>query len=82
MEMPPRPDATFCAGCNEQLAWLWSPRVEAWVAFIPCDCGGQWSLKPHGCQSGQDGPVWKRMYRGDPPSAEYLEAKSKLNEKE
>ena len=80
-EIPPAPSSSFCAGCNEQLTWLYSASKEAWVAFIPYPAG-RWVIQPHPCRSAQDPTTWRALPHGDPPSAEYIEIKKQIASKE
>lgn len=77
-EPPAKP---YCASCDQQLVWLWSPTKQAWICFVACGCE-RWSVKPHGCRHAQDPRTWRQLEHGSPPTPEYLEMKNKIASKE
>lgn len=69
------PDVKACAACPSPLVWLWSPRRNGWVAFVPVD---ETTLKVHPCRELQEPGTWRDLRRGDPPNETYIEAKQHL----
>jgi hypothetical protein len=72
------PAVRACASCASPLHWLYSPRRQAWVAFVPVD---PTTLRVHPCRSAQDPATWRSLRRGDPPNDEYLAVKAQLKER-
>jgi hypothetical protein len=78
IEIVEPPDQPACSTCGA-LVWLWSPRREAWVCFVvqvERDL-----LRLHRCRHAQDYATWRELPHGDPPPAEYVEAREQLKAK-
>lgn len=69
------PDVRACAGCQRPLVWLYSFRTGRTFSVVATSTS---SFEVHQCRTGQDPVTWRHAYRGEPPSGEYLEARSKI----
>ena len=69
------PGVKACAPCGSPLVWLYSPRRNGWVAFIPVD---ETTLRVHPCRPLQEPGTWRDLQRGTPPTGEYLAAREQL----
>lgn len=82
IEIPEPPPPRDCASCSSRLSWLWSPKVRGWICVVPID---DVSFRLHECKHAQQPATWRQLQTADPPSAEYLQAKEQIknrNEKE
>jgi hypothetical protein len=73
--IPDPPTVLACAGCGSPLHWLYSPRKQAWIAFVPLD---KETLRVHGCRRLQEPSTWRQLRHGTPPTGEYLQVRDRL----
>lgn len=76
-EIPDPPRQRDCAACGP-LTWLWSPRRQTWVAFVPARAGGEHAITPHPCAEPRTVPGWRASRQPSRPTAEYLAVKAAL----